>query len=412
MRQQIQALPERPLFFIQSMLNNHFTQNHSSINIPPLISLNLLNLDKSVIMKHLHRPLIIGLALLVLCFCEKKAAKNTGFPSFTAEVETEHVRLAVEDDAADDPSIWVNPQDSSKSLLIGTVKHFGIEVYNLQGKRLQSYPTGDPNNIDVTYDFVLNNGEHVDLVGCSERSKNEIYLYRIQPKDGMLQPLQAAPIKSNVDEVYGFCFYRSRIDSAHYAFVNGKNGEVEQWLLQPNGADRISAKKIRTFNVSSQPEGMVADPTYGVLYVGEEDKGIWRVEIENKTSNVVSYVAKSGQDNPNITFDVEGLCLYATSDSTGYLLASIQGNNSYAAFERKAPNRYLGSFAIADGKIDGTVETDGIEVCPRNLGAPFSKGLLVVQDGINVHPNGKAAPQNFKLLDLGKISFYLESLSK
>lgn len=364
-------------------------------------------------MKHLQLPSIIGLALLVLCFCEKKVpTNNTNFPSFTADAETEHVRLAIEDDAADDPSIWVNPQDSSKSLIIGTVKHYGIEVYDLQGKRLQSYPTGDPNNIDVTYDFVLNNGEHVDLVGCSERSKNEIYLYSIQSQDGTLRPLQAAPIKSSVDEVYGFCFYRSSIDSAHYAFVNGKNGQLEQWLLQPSGSDRISAKMIRTFKVSSQPEGMVADPTYGVLYVGEEDKGIWRVEIENKTTTKVSYITQSGQDNPNITFDVEGLCLYATSDSTGYLLASVQGNNSYAAFERKAPNRYLGSFSIADGKIDGTAETDGIEVCSHNLGAPFNQGLFVVQDGFNVHADGKAAPQNFKLIALAKITPYLQSLSR
>jgi 3-phytase len=394
------------------MINNNFTKNLRSINMASLLLSSLWNPDKSAPMKHLQPFLILGLALLMLCFFEKKTTSNTSFPSFTADAETEHVRLAVDDDAADDPSIWVNPQDSSKSLLIGTVKHYGIEVYNLKGKRLQSYPTGDPNNIDVTYDFVLNNGEHVDLVGCSERSKNEIYLYRIGSQDATLQALQAAPIKSGVDEVYGFCFYRSRIDSAHYAFVNGKNGQVEQWRLMPSGADRISAQKVRTYKVSSQPEGMVADPTYGVLYVGEEDKGIWRVEIENKSAMVVNFVANSGQDNPNITFDVEGLCLYALSDSTGYLLASVQGNNSYAAFERKAPNRYLGSFSIADGKVDGTAETDGIEVCAKNLGSPFRGGVLVVQDGFNVHPNGKAAPQNFKLMALEKISAYLQSLDK
>lgn len=361
-------------------------------------------------MPHLKLFACLILAISTLTFCEKKAAEKLPFPSFTADAETEPVRLAIEDDAADDPSIWVNPQDSSQSLIIGTVKHFGIEVYNLQGKRLQSYPTGDPNNIDVTYGFELNNGKKIDLAGCSERSKNEIYLYHIQSAAGELQAIQVAPIRSSVDEVYGFCFYRSRVDSQLYAFVNGKNGQVEQWLLQAADANKIGAKKVRTFQVNSQPEGMVADAHHGFLYLGEEDKGIWRLNVENKAKNEVSFLAKSGQDNPNITFDVEGLCLYPTSDSTGYLLASIQGNNSYAVFKRQYPNHYLGSFRIADGKIDGSAETDGLDICPKNLGTPFEAGLLVVQDGFNKNVDGKDAPQNFKLVSLKKLTSYFKSL--
>ena len=118
-------------------------------------------------MPHLRLFAYLILAILTLTFCDKKAANPPPFPSFSAEVETDPVRLAIEDDAADDPSIWVNPQDSSQSLIIGTVKHFGIEVYNLQGKRLQSYPTGDPNNIDVAYGFELNNGKKI-LIGTQQ----------------------------------------------------------------------------------------------------------------------------------------------------------------------------------------------------------------------------------------------------
>lgn len=363
-------------------------------------------------MQHLKLFAWLSLAILVLTFCEKKATDIPSFPGFTAEAETEPVRLAIEDDAADDPSIWVNPQDSSQSLIIGTVKHYGIEVYNLQGKRLHSYPTGDPNNIDVAYGFTLKNGQKVDLAGCSERSKNEIYLYHIQSAAGELRPIQAEPIRSSVNEVYGFCFYRSRVDSQLYAFVNGKNGQVEQWLLQASGAAKIAAKKVRTFQVSSQPEGMVADPRYGFLYLGEEDKGIWRLNVENKAKNEVRFLAKSGQDNSNITFDVEGLCLYPSSDSTGFLIASIQGNNSYAVFKRQEPNTYLGSFRIVDGKVDGSAETDGLDICPKNLGSPFENGLLVVQDGFNKSPDGKDAPQNFKLISLNKLLPHLKKLDR
>jgi 3-phytase len=41
--------------------------------------------------------------------------------------------------------------------------------------------------------------------------------------------------------------------------------------------------------------------------------------------------------------------------------------------------------------IDGTSETDGIDVCNMYLGANFSQGIFVVQDGRNDVGN-----QNFK----------------
>lgn len=43
--------------------------------------------------------------------------------------------------------------------------------------------------------------------------------------------------------------------------------------------------------------------------------------------------------------------------------------------------------------IDGTSETDGLEVSAAPLGGAFSRGLLVVQDGYKRLPDG---PQNFK----------------
>ena len=48
---------------------------------------------------------------------------------------------------------------------------------------------------------------------------------------------------------------------------------------------------------------------------------------------------KSGESNPNIAYDVEGLALYKINGSGGYLLASSQGNFSYAVFERGGENR-------------------------------------------------------------------------
>src|SRR5689334_23152812 len=68
---------------------------------------------------------------------------------------------------ADDPAIWVHPSSNQrqKSLVIGTLKEGGIDVYNLQGLRLQQIPSllaANPehprqrfNNVDLVYGFKL-----------------------------------------------------------------------------------------------------------------------------------------------------------------------------------------------------------------------------------------------------------------
>ena len=49
----------------------------------------------------------------------------------------------------------------------------------------------------------------------------------------------------------------------------------------------------------------------------------------------------------------------------------------------------------AEAGIDGTSETDGLDVTSANLGGPWSKGMLVVQDGRKRMPE---QAQNFKYI--------------
>ena len=53
----------------------------------------------------------------------------------------------------------------------------------------------------------------------------------------------------------------------------------------------------------------------------------------------------------HLTADVEGLTIYYSGDSTGYLIASSQGDNTYAVYKREGENSYIGQFAIVDGKV-------------------------------------------------------------
>ena len=45
--------------------------------------------------------------------------------------------------------------------------------------------------------------------------------------------------------------------------------------------------------------------------------------------------------------------------------------------------------------IDGTTDTDGIDVTSTSLGSAFPHGLFIAQDGKNTSPT---PPQNFKLV--------------
>ncbi|MDY6994347.1 MAG: phytase, partial [Pseudomonadota bacterium] len=150
--------------------------------------------------------------------------------------------------------------------------------------------------------------------------------------------------------------------------------------------------------VASQPEGCVADDALGYLYVGEEHVGIWKFQAEPKASTQPLALVDSTDAHGHITADVEGLTLYETSATTGYLIASSQGNHSFTVYRRQEDNAYLGRFRIERNKqlaIDSVEDTDGIAVTPFSLGPAFPYGVFVAQDGRNTNPDEN---QNFKLV--------------
>jgi 3-phytase len=321
-----------------------------------------------------------------------------------ATAETQPVRATTGLDAADDPAIFVHPQDPAGSLIIGTNKKAGLSVYNLEGKELFFTPAGDVNNVDLRSGILLPDSSRVTWVASSERRTNRILVHRLDPATGELTEISGKRLQTDLLEIYGLCMYRSPVTDSLYVFVNGKSGRIQQWTLHPDGADEVSGTMVREIQVASQPEGMVADDDLAFLYVGEEDSGVWRFAAEPDGSKQGQYLPMTGRDNPYIRFDVEGLALYLGPGNSGYLLVSSQGNNSYAVYERADSNRYLGSFTLRDAHIDSTEDTDGIDVTACALPPPFEKGLFVAQDGYNKDPEGRAQPQNFKLVPWSAIA--------
>lgn len=321
-------------------------------------------------------------------------------PVVNADLETKSRYTEAGVDAADDPAIWIHPSDPSRSMILGTDKKAGLSRFDLKGREKQFIPMGMPNNVDVRYGFRTGDGLQTDIVGFTDRAKNEIVIMRIDT-NGMVREIAGGHIRSDLEEVYGFCLYHSQLTGTFYALANDKKGNIEQWQLRSAGTF-IAVEKARTLKLKSQLEGMVADDELGLLYVGEENKGVWRFNAEPTGSPSGSFLKDSGKSNPNIAFDIEGLAIYKADRGTGYLIVSSQGNNSFAVFNRAGNNGYIGSFRIGGGQFDDTRDTDGIEVVSDSLSEDFPMGILVAQDGINFE-NDQLAPQNFKIVDFRKI---------
>lgn len=317
-----------------------------------------------------------------------------------AAIETTPTPHSKNDDSADDPAIWINKNQPEKSVIIGTDKKGGLATYDLTGNQLNYYNTGDMNNCDLRVGFPLN-GDTIDVLAASNRTMQSVSLFKIN-ENGELDSIHNRIIKSEmIDEVYGLCMYNSSKTGQFYVFVNSKAGEVEQWELVAVD-NKIDAKLVRSFQLGTQTEGMVADDETGILYVGEEQAGIWKFDAEPDGSTEGKFIPKSSKENSNIKYDIEGLAIYATDSINGYLVASSQGNFSYAVFERQGENKYLGSFRITDGVADDVEETDGLDITTAALPG-FLQGMLVVQDGFNYDAKKKKS-QNYKYISWAEIA--------
>ncbi|KFN49464.1 phytase [Arenimonas composti] len=305
-------------------------------------------------------------------------------------------------DAADDPAIWAHPRDPARSLIVATDKKGGLVLYDMQGRQLQYLADGKMNNVDLRDGFLLG-GKEVTLVTASDRTRRAVAIYVLDGPGRQLRDVADGVQESGLEDPYGLCMYRSAASGRTYVFINSGDGPLFQWELVDAGNGRVRAELVRQLRFESQTEGCVADDGTGTLFIGEEDVGIWKLSAEPDGGDTMTPLVRV-EDNPALRADIEGMGLYVQPDGRGYLVASSQGNDTYAVFRREAPHDYVGSFAVAsDGAagIDGISETDGLDVSSANLGPGLERGAMVAQDGRNVMP---VENQNYKVVPWSAIA--------
>ena len=325
-------------------------------------------------------PAFALLAASALAACTTVPA-ITGDPAVTvtARAETPPVGTARED-AADDPAIWRNPANPAASLVVGTDKKGGLYVYDLKGAQKHFIPAPGLNNVDL---IDLPGGRV--LVAASDRSdltKVQLFLALLDTKTGTLAP--AGKIVVGPGEGYGICMMKLAGANGIVAFSAPKEGTIyKTTITEANGA--FVGTTTTLAQIPTQTEGCIADPRTGTLFIGEEDAGIWAIDIATGAKRMVAPV-----DNKMLVADVEGLAIAPQGQDGGYLIAPSQGDNVDAVVRlpRVTP---VGRFRIAAGTFGSTEETDGIELDNRDFGPDFPGGLFVAQDGMNA-----PKAQNFK----------------
>ncbi|SEB66042.1 phytase [Streptomyces sp. TLI_105] len=386
--------------------------------------------------------------------------------SVAATVETP----AVYDDQAggnadaDDPAVWVDPENPGRSIVVGTLKEAGLDVYGLDGRRLQHIAAppaphegakpGRFNNVDIVYGFDLG-GRKTDLALVSDRGRDRVRAFAIDPAAVAAgkPPLKdvtapgAAPVfaadETGVEDQrtsYGLTAFSD--DGDAYAVVSQRKESRLRLLRLTDDHGRVGYETEDTLDLPTtftlpdgrtwapctdpgenpQVEGMAVDLEEHVLYAAQERVGLWRIDLDDEEFEhpklvdrvheygmpwtydaaeeecVLDTAHDPGFGGEHLRADAEGITVYHAEDGAGYVLASSQGDNTFAVYERGGDNDYVGSFRVGDGAVDGVQHSDGSTVVNVPLGRNFPKGLLITHDGEATPADGDRAGTDFKFV--------------
>jgi len=356
----------------------------------------------------------------------------------------------------DDPAIWIHPWDASRSLVVGTLKEVGLDVYDLEGKLVQHIPAapapsctetaaacnnkpGRFNNADLVYNYPLGNTK-VDLLVASDRGLDRLAIFKFTFDRGgnaRLEDISAnkratlfAQDQAAINEgatAYGLTLAYS--DSLR-AFVSQNNTtHVAVLELYDNGDGKVAYRHQHTLEFPARfalengqhwtpcteddgdlPhfEGLVADADHNRLYLGQEAVGLWRIALDAPADKSrwelfaradhfgIPYARDWDQD------EEEYHCtLHAGQDpgyGDSYLRADLEGLTIYQADDGEG---YLlvssqGDNSVAVYERSGNNNyVDSFRVAPGKIDAvDETDGMMVINTALPGFPQGLLVMQD------------------
>ncbi|RFZ90579.1 3-phytase [Mucilaginibacter conchicola] len=288
----------------------------------------------------------------------------------------------------DDPAIWINKADPAKSLIIGTDKDAdgALYVFDLQGKIVADKVVRGlkrPNNVDLAYGLMLN-GKPTDIAIATERITHKLRIFSVPD----MKPVDNGGIEMFVGEngyeyrdLMGISIYTTK-DGRMYAMVGRKNGPktggyIWQYLLQDDGTGNVKASLVRKFGEYSgkkEIESIAVDNELGYVYYSDEQVGVRQYYADpEKGDKELSIFGTNG-----FKVDHEGISIYKTGDTTGYILVSDQGANRFQVFSREGTKANPFEHKLVKIVPVAARESDGSDVVNVSLNETFKHGLFVV----------------------------------
>jgi len=336
-----------------------------------------------------HKIILYTLLPIVLGACSERLSpvRTSAVTENTLAVKPVVISEKVGFDS-DDPAIWVNPEDASKSLVIGTDKSAtgALYVFDLQGKIQHDLVVKGlkrPNNVDIAYGLKLN-GMATDIAVTTERFTHKLRIYALpdmKPVDGGGIPVFEGETGTEYRDLMGISVYTAK-SGKMYAIVGRKTGPTDgsylwQYLLSDNGSGQVKAELVRKFGVYSgkkEIESIAVDNELGYIYYSDEQYGVRQYYADPEKGN--EQLAQFG--TTGFLEDHEGISIYKTSSRKGYILVSDQGANRFQIFSREGSVKNQFDHQLLKIVKVSAGHSDGSDVVNVPLNATFKHGLFVV----------------------------------
>lgn len=327
------------------------------------------------------------LLVILLSGCKNEKTTNSATNELPDDVIKPYIVTDPVNHDTDDPAIWINPLDPSKSLIIGTDKDAdgALYVFNLEGKTIDSLVVRNlqrPNNVDVAYG--LSTGDRkIDFAVTGERLSSKLRFYSLPE----MKEIAPGGIEIYMDEtgpefrdLMGVAVYHDQAADIHYVIAGRKNGPTDGtylWQYQIHGTDsKIELELVRKFGKYSgkkEIEAIAVDHELGFIYYSDEGVGVRKYYADPAKGNEeLALFATEG-----FTDDHEGISIYQTSQREGYILVSDQGANLFHVFPREGNQGNPNAHPLLVKIPLGTVSSDGSDATAVNLGPNFPKGIFV-----------------------------------
>jgi 3-phytase len=273
-----------------------------------------------------------------------------------------------------------NPADPRKSVIAATGELGGLEIYDLDGQRTAAVPGGEVYAVDAREDGAR------ALVVALDRQAGRLRVFGRDYATGQIAAVDARPIQLGFSGE-GVCLHRSARDGALYAFVMGREGQLDQWLLYPTTDGQVDGRVLRRLRLSSEAKYCVADDASGALYVAQEAVGVWRYDADPEADPAPTLIDANRLGR--IAGEVSGLAVINGGAGANYLVAANADAGDYNVYDRSADDRFVGAFRVTANGAPAIESPSGLFGLRAPVGASLPGGALLIADDRKAGGNSK-----------------------